>query len=293
MEQEYWRWPESSFTATNVDWKKAEKISAGVDIGTTSAQAAILCDGELFAYANMHTGVDFKKAANTVIEKALGESGMTLKDIPSIGSVGWGSINVPYATKRLSEVNCHMKGARFMFGPEVNTVVDLGGQTCTAIRLYEWDRVWDFFMNDKCATGMGRNVETVCELMQVPIEKIGELSLDVPGDPEPVSVTCFCFAQTEAMGLFGRPEYRSAPLTVNQVYASYLFAIATRAANTIGKLSPLDVGDLSVYKEMGFTGGLAKNKGVTERLERYLNAKALTSEYDPQLAGAIGAALLA
>jgi hypothetical protein len=45
-------------------------------------------------------------------------------------------------------------------------------------------------MNDKCATGMGRNVETICDLLQVPIEEIGELSLDVPSDPEPVATTC-------------------------------------------------------------------------------------------------------
>ena len=180
-----------------------------------------------------------------------------------------------------------------MYGPEVHTVVDLGGQTVAAIRLYDWDRVRDFFMNDKCATGMGRNVETVCDLLQVPIEEIGALSLDVAGDPVPVSTTCYAFAQTETMGLLGRPEYRAEPLTANQVYAAHLFAVATRAVNAIGKLQPLDVGDLSVYKELGFTGGLAKNVGVTKRIERDFNVTALTSEYDPILAGAIGAALLA
>ena len=293
MTQEYWKWPETNFTFDKNDWRKAERITAGVDVGTTSTQAAILCDGELFAFANIHTGVDPKKAADIAIEKAVGGSGMALKDIHEVVGVGCGSRNVSFATKKMNEVICHAKGARFMFGPEVHTVVDLGGQTVNAIRLYDWDRVWDFFMNDKCAIGFGRNVETVCELLQVPIEDIGELSLDVDMDPEPVGTTCYCYAKTETMGLLGRPEYRSAPITENQVYASYLFAIATRATNTIGKLAPLDVGDLSVYKELCFTGGLAKNKGITKRIERYFNTTATISEYDPQLAGAIGAALLA
>ena len=292
MTQEYWKWPESSYTSTDIDWRKAEKVTAGVDIGTTSAQAAILCDGALFAYANIRLGASFKKAADAVIEQAMGGSGMALKDIAGIAAIGWGSGNVAYATKTMNEVGCHAKGARFMYGPTAQTVVVLGGQTTTAIRLYEWDRVRDFFMNDKCATGMGRHVETLCELMQVPIEDVGGLSLDVPSEPVPVSTTCWSFAGTETMGLYGRPEYRSAPLTENQVYASHMFAIATRVVGTIGKLLPQDVGDLYIFKELCFTGGLAKNKGVTTRIERDLKATALTSEYDPQLAGAIGAALL-
>ena len=292
MTQEYWKWPETSFTSKEIDWKKAGRITAGVDVGSTSTQAAIMCDETLFGYASIHTGADFKKAADEVIAKAMGGSGMGVKDIGTIVATGWGAANVAYATKTMDEVSCHAKGGRFMYGPAVHTIVDLGGQTVAAIRLYDWDRVWDFFMNDKCATGMGRNVETVCDLMQVPIEDIGALSLDVPNDPEPVSTTCYAFAQTETMGLLGRPEFRAEPLTINQVYASHLFAIATRALGTIGKLQPLDVGDLAVYKELGFTGGLAKNHGVTKRIERDLKVTALTSEYDPILAGAIGAALL-
>ena len=293
MEQEYWKWPESVWTDQAADWRKAEKITAGVDIGTTSSQAAILCDGKLFGYANIHTGVDFRKAAETVIEKAMGGSGMALKDIGAMGGAGWGYDNIPYTTTMLDEVHCHAKGARFMFGPDVHTVVDLGGQTTKAILLYDWDRVRDFMMNDKCATGMGRNVEYLCGLLQVPIEEIGALSLDVSEDPEPVSTTCFAFADTETMGLFGRPEYRSDKMTDNEVYASHLFAVAWRALGVIGRLQPLGVGDVKVQGGLGFTGGLAKNPGVTRRIERELGVTALTGGYDPQLAGAIGAALLA
>jgi activator of 2-hydroxyglutaryl-CoA dehydratase len=180
-----------------------------------------------------------------------------------------------------------------MFGPEVHTVVDLGAQTVAAIRLYDWDRVRDFMMNDKCAAGMGRSVETICELLQIPIEEIGEKSLDVDMAPEPVSTTCYCFANTETMGLFGRPEFRSAPLTENDVYASHMVAFAWRILGVIGKLQPQDVGDLKVYGELCFTGGMAKNPGVTRIIERETGAAARASSYDPMLAGAIGAALLA
>jgi bzd-type benzoyl-CoA reductase Q subunit len=279
MAEEYWRWPEASWTATDIDGKKCKSITAGVDIGTDSSQAVVMCDGRLFGYANFRTGSDYRASAQTVMERALGKSGMKLDDIKYIVGTGWGSPNIPFASKTTDEIACHARGARFMFGPKVMTVVDLGAQTCKAILLYSWDRIRDFQMNDKCADGFGRSIEVMADLMQVPVEEMGERSLAVAKDPEPVSTTCYAFANTEAMGLF-REGY-----TESEVLAAYLFAIAWRLHGTIGRVQP--------EKEIAFTGGLAKNSGIVKRIEKAMGWTALTSDYDPMLAGAIGAAIIA
>jgi predicted CoA-substrate-specific enzyme activase len=290
MEHEYGRWPEACYISDKIDRKTAKTITAGVDIGTTSAQCAVFCDGALFAWSNIRIGACFRKAADDVLAKALGDSGLTADRIDLITATGFGRDNAKYATKKLDEVYCHAKGARFMYGPSVKTVVDLGGQTLKAIRLYDWDRVRDITMNDKCATGQGRNIEQLCKLLHVPITEIGAKSLNVENDPEPVSTTCYAFAQTETLGQF-RPEYRAEDMSENEVYAAHLFAVAWRMLGAIGKLQPLDVGEIMVYEDLAFTGGLAKNPGITKRIERELRVTALTSDYDPMLAGAIGAAL--
>ena len=292
MAQKYGKWPESCWTSDKIDWKAAKTITAGVDLGSTSAQCAIFCDGELFGWSNLRVGASFKQIAEEVVIHAVGNSGLTADKIGAIAATGFARDNAGYAAKKLDEVHCHAKGARFMYGPGVTTVVDLGGQTMKAIRLYEWDRVRDIAINDKCATGQGRNIEQMCELLQVPITEIGEKSLDVKGDPEPVSTTCYNFARTETMGQF-RPEFRAEPLTENEVYATHMLAVAWRMLGAIGKMQPLDPGEIMVYEDLGFTGGLAKNPGITKRIEKELRVTALTSEYDPMLAGAIGAALLA
>ena len=279
MTQEYRRWPETRWTSEDIDWKKAKTITAGVDIGTTSSQAAIMCDNMLFGSANLRTGPDYRETAGIAMEQALGTSGMKLTDVQYIIGTGWGSQNVPFAPKTVDEINCHARGARFIYGPAVRTVVDLGAQTCKAIRLYQWDRIRDFMINDKCATGMGRSIEVMADLMQVPIEEMGERSLTVSKDPEPVSTTCYAFANTEAMGLF-REGY-----TEGEVLAAYFFAITYRIHGMVGRVTP--------EKELAFTGGLAKNTGITKRLEREMGMTTLSSKYDPQLAGAIGAALIA
>ncbi|MCL2120808.1 MAG: acyl-CoA dehydratase activase [Clostridiales bacterium] len=291
MKYEYGLWPESNWQSGGIDWRKAKKISAGVDVGTTSTQAAVLCDGELFAWSNIRSGIDFGYAAKAALEQALGASGMKAGDIHQIAATGFGRKNVEGAAQRLDDIQCHGKGARYLFGKEVKTVVDLGGQTVKTIRLYSWDRVADFKLSDKCAAGFGRSIEVMCNVFHVPITEIGSKSLDVEKDPEPSSTTCYNFANPEAVGLL-RPGYREKDFNDNEILASYLFTIAWRALSTIGKIAPLDIGDIKLEEKVGFTGGLAKNPGITKRIERELDITAATPKYDPMLAGAIGAALL-
>jgi predicted CoA-substrate-specific enzyme activase len=292
MSPRYGKWPESVWASGQIERKDVKRATAGVDVGTTSAQAVVFGDGDVLAYANIHTGTDFGAAADSALKQAMDAIGMNASGIDRIAATGWGGINASFADRTIDEVHCHAKGARFMFGPSATTVVDLGGQTVKAMRLYDWDGVWDFTMNDKCATGMGRNIEVMSDILQIPITEIGSLSLSPEKDPEPVSTTCYNFANTETVGLL-RPGYKEQDYSEAEVLASYLLAIAWRILGTIGKLQPLDAGDITVRKELAFTGGLAKNPGITNRLERALDAPALRGTYDPQIAGALGAAILA
>ena len=51
--------------------------------------------------------------------------------------------------------------------------------------------------------------------------------------------------------------------------------------------------DLGVEEDIGITGGIAKNVGLVKCLERGLGTEAVSFPEDPQLMGAIGAALFA
>jgi bzd-type benzoyl-CoA reductase Q subunit len=279
MTQEYWRWPESRWTSKDIDWRKANKITAGVDIGAVSSQAVVMCDGQVYCYSNQRTGPDASKNAIQTLNRALEGTGMEQKDISRIVATGYGSKSASFAHKTVNEIDCQAKAARFIFGPQVNTVFDMGGQTCKAIKLFDREAIRDFAVNDKCAVSMGWGIELLADLMQVPITEIGERSLTVKQDPEPVSTTCYVFANTEALGLLrtGSPE--------NEVLAAYLFAVVWRMYALIGRIKP--------EGGIAFTGGLAKNPGIVKRLEREMKITALTSQYDPQITGAVGAALSA
>lgn len=277
--KEYWRWLESRWTNPDLDWRQGEIITAGVDVGSVSSQAVIMVDGELYAYSNMRTGSDSPNSAWNCFNWAIEGTGLTVKDIHYCVGTGYGRVNVPMANRAITEIACHARGANFMYGPTVRTVMDMGGQDCKAIRTDAQGKVQSFLMNDKCAAGTGRGMEVFSDLLTVSVNDVGDMSLDVEEEPEPVSSTCVIFAKTEATGLLrqGWPK--------NKVLAAYCLAMAGRINELLQRVG--------VEKDFAITGGIAKNKGVVTRLEKLLGLKTLTPEYDTQIAGGVGAALFA
>jgi len=277
--KEYWRWTESNWHDPDIDWKEGEIISAGVDVGSVSSQAVIMVDGKLYAYSNMRTGSDSPKSAQNAMDWALEGTGMTQDDVHYVVGTGYGRVNVPFSQRAITEIACHARGANFMYGPTIKTVLDMGGQDCKAIRVDEKGKVVAFLMNDKCAAGTGRGMEVFADLLGVHITKVGEMSLQVEEEPPMVSSTCVVFAKSEASGLLraGWPKER--------VLAAYCLAMAHRVVDLLQRLG--------VEEDFAITGGIGKNIGVVSRVERELGIKALKPTLDTQIAGAIGGALFA
>lgn len=276
---EYWRWTESRWTNPDLDWRTAEVLSAGVDVGSVSTQAVVMADGEIYCYASMRTGSDSPESANRAMAWALEGTGLELGRIQATVGTGYGRVNVPFATRTITEIACHARGGNFLYGPSVRTILDMGGQDCKAIHCDEKGKVRAFLMNDKCAAGTGRGMEVFADLLGVHINDVGEMSLRVEEEPPPVSSTCVVFAKSEASGLLrkGWPKER--------VLAAYCSAMAHRVVTLLQRLG--------VEREFAITGGIAKNVGVVTRLARELGIDPLKTTGDTQLAGAIGAALFA
>jgi benzoyl-CoA reductase subunit A len=288
--QEFWRWPETNWVNPNIDWKKGKLITAGVDVGSVSTQAVVMVDGELFAYGNTRTGSDSPHSAWNGMDFALREADLRMDNIDYTIGTGYGRVNVPMAQQAITEISCHARGANFMYGPEVRTVMDMGGQDCKAISTDERGKVLNFLMNDKCAAGTGRGMEVFADLIRVPVWEIGPRSFDISKEPPMISSTCVVFAKSEVIGLLeaGTPE--------NEIMAAYCSAMAHRIMELLNRLG--------VKEKFVITGGIAKNEGVVKRLEKELKIKTAAQAwynkeyrdnhipFDTQIAGALGAALL-
>ena len=120
--------------------------------------------------------------------------------------------NVSFANEQINEVACHARGARYIYGDSIKTFVDMGGQDCKVIKCDGGAKVITFMMNDKCATGAGRGVEVFADMVSVPLQDIGTLSLDVDEEPEQRHHCTQChYAQEPSRNEGRRQSFRVGP----------------------------------------------------------------------------------
>ena len=276
--QEFWRWTESNWKNPDLDWKAARYVTVGIDVGSVSSQAVIMTDGQIFAYGNMRTGSDSPNSARHALQFALEATDMPEDRMDYCIGTGYGRVNVPFADRSITEIACHARGARFIYGPGVRTVLDVGGQDIKVIQCDEKGKVTNFLMNDKCAAGTGRGMEVFADLLGIFIDEVGDKSFEYRGEePEAVSSTCVVYAKSEATGLLrnGWPK--------EQVLAAYCRAMADQIFSLAERLG--------VKAGFAATGGMAKNCGVMDRLMTKIGMERMKTKWDTQIAGAAGAAL--
>jgi benzoyl-CoA reductase subunit A len=275
--REFWRWEETNWVNPDIELQDVELITLGIDVGSVSSQAVLMADGEFYAYGNMRTGSDSPNSARNALKFALERTEITEDRIDYCIGTGYGRVNVPMADRTVTEIACHARGANFIYGDQVRTVLDVGGQDIKAIRCDDKGKVTNFLMNDKCAAGTGRGMEVFADLLSVPIGDVGERSFQIDKEPMPVSSTCVVYAKSEATGLLRKG------LGTNEVLAAYCSAMADRIYSLLERVG--------VEPEFAITGGMAKNRGVIDRLKKKLGLEPLKTTWDTQLAGAAGAAL--
>lgn len=251
-------------------------IVAGIDIGSRAAKAVALQDGKIISSVINDTGPESVKTSCLAMEALLARAGLAMSDVAYVVATGYGRVLVPFATDNVSEISCHARGANWYF-PGVRTVLDMGGQDCKAISCDGAGRVTNFVMNDKCAGGTGRFLEMIAEVLNLPLQSIGDLSLTSEA-AVPFNTICAVFAKSEALAYLKRGAGKS------DILSGLHEAISTRCLNLLKRVS--------VQPEFAITGGIAKNKGMVHALRRKVGLEPLLCE-DPQLIGALGAALFA
>jgi predicted CoA-substrate-specific enzyme activase len=249
---------------------------AGVDIGSRGAKAVVMEDGNLLSYSIGETGPESAKTSQMIIEEAMKGTGLSLEDMQYVVGTGYGRVLIPFADENISEISCHAKGAHWYF-PSVRTILDMGGQDCKAINVNEDGKVTKFIMNDKCAGGTGRFLEVIADVLQVPLEEIGELSLSSTEKIE-FNTICAVFAKTDAVSMLKKGVPKS------DIMAGLHHAISIRAHNLLKRVN--------IEKDFTITGGISKNAGMVEKVREMVGLEPLLAP-DPQIIGALGAALFA
>ena len=250
--------------------------TAGIDIGSITAKAAIFDTGKILATKVIFTGYNAELAGIKVYEEALVQVGIDKNSIEKIVSTGYGRNSVNFVNRSYTEIMCHAAGAHFL-NPHIRSIIDIGGQDSKAILLDDKGKVKNFVMNDKCAAGTGRFLEVMARAMEVNLDDFGAMSIKSK-QPSKISSLCTVFAESEVISLIAKGEQRQ------DIIAGIHESVAARVSSMAGRVG--------LQEPVMITGGVARNMGVIHALEKKLEMKIEVSPY-AQENGAIGAAILA
>ena len=254
-------------------------ITAGIDIGSLSANVVILSDAGIIASHTIRTGPDSVGAAWRVMREAVKIAnskleGLMLKDIDYIVATGYGRVIVPFSNSTVTEIACHARGNHWIF-PEVRTILDMGGQDCKAIRCDRKGKVITFEMNDKCAAGTGRYLERVASTLGIELEEFGELALQTIEGAAIINSICTVYAQRDILLFQQQGIHR------NDILAGSCKAIVERIFPMLNRVG--------IQEAFVISGGIANNIGVVRCIEEKAGMKA-QKHSEPQIMVALGAA---
>ncbi|RPJ82091.1 MAG: 2-hydroxyglutaryl-CoA dehydratase, partial [Deltaproteobacteria bacterium] len=226
----------------------------------------------------IRSGPNPVQSAEVVMEKICAQAGIRLDEIACCIGTGYGRERIAFVTDTVSEIACHGRGAQWVI-PSTKTVIDIGGQDCKVIKLDPKGNVIKFVTNDKCASGTGRFLDVMAKVMNIETDELGKLSVKSTA-PIPFASVCTVWAQADVI------KHINARRRPEDICAGINAAMANRVsmlANT-----------MKIEDDICITGGGAKNDGVVAALSQILGRwiKRI-KRVDPQLAGAIGAALMA
>lgn len=251
-------------------------LTMGVDIGSSTSKCVIMRSGKEIAGSSVCPGGTGTSGPDKAVRSALGEAGVSIEDMGCIVATGYGRNTYLTAGKTFSELSCHARGAAYLC-PGVRTVIDIGGQDCKAMLLTIDGKLDGFSMNDKCAAGTGRFLEVMARVLEVELSDLAGLG-GAAGRVIEITSTCTVFAESEVISQLSKGADK--PGLVAGIHRS----VAVKASGVAKRLN--------ILPPVFFTGGVSLNGGVVEALSGELGAE-VTTDPKAQLAGAIGAALLA
>jgi predicted CoA-substrate-specific enzyme activase len=253
-------------------------IVAGCDVGSTTGKAVIMKDHTIASYVIMWCKPKPEETAYIAINEAMRKIGMSsLEDLDYIVGTGYGRLKIPFANENISEITCHGVGAYWLCNT-VRTIIDIGGQDLKVIGLDDNGRVVDFVMNDKCAAGTGRFLENMARTLGLTLERLSTISLEAKKEVV-ISSQCSVFAESEVITLLN--EGAEIADIAHGIHAS----IASRLLTLVRRVG--------MKEDITIAGGCAKNMGLIDVLEKKLGTGIRRLPEDPQIIGAIGAAILA
>ncbi len=242
---------------------------AGIDIGSRTIELVVLNERGIIESKQAESGFDPMTQTKELLE------GVQYDRIMATG-YGRHLFELSFDAPTVTEIKAYAVGARSLF-PEVRTILDIGGQDSKAISVSDEGKVVKFEMNDRCAAGTGKFLEIMATTLGFSLDQFGVEALQATKDIR-INSMCTVFAESEVTSLVAKGVNR------RDIALGLHHSVVRRAVGMLKRVS--------VKEPIIFAGGVARNPCTRHLLEEVLGQKIVIPE-NPQMVGALGAALLA
>lgn len=251
-------------------------LFAGLDLGSSRTKVAVIdADGRLIGHSVRKSGIDFTETGRKCLDEALAMAGAGFGDIAGAVSTGYGRANVAFVTETTkTEIGCLAKGGHHYF-PEAITIIDIGGQDNKIIKLDQPGRRTGFKMNRKCAAGTGAFLEEMASRLDVSLEEMNAFARRAT-DMIRLGSYCTVFSATEVLESIRHGR------NVSDIVKGIFYSMIRRVLE-------MD----SLTERVVMTGGVVAHNPYLVDMTAEMIGRPLLLADQPQLVGAIGAALYA
>jgi predicted CoA-substrate-specific enzyme activase len=252
-------------------------LTVGCDVGSLFTKAVLLRDGDLAAARVIATGGNVADDVEALLAALLAQAGVSRADLAGLVATGRGAEHVRAAEHTEDVATCVGWAARELL-PEVDLVVDVGGQSITALLLDQAGEVVDIHRNDRCASGSGRFLAVMAAAVGVSLAQLDQIAATA-ARPAPLSSQCGVFVESEVV------THVNAGVPPADIAAGLCHAVARIVASQARRLAR--------GRRFTLAGGVARVRTVVDLVRQRLDGDYRALPLDPQLVAAVGAALLA
>ncbi|HBT16034.1 MAG TPA: 2-hydroxyglutaryl-CoA dehydratase [Firmicutes bacterium] len=256
----------------------SDALYLGIDVGSVSTNLILIDDhGQIHYKEYLRTqGQPIPVVQGGLAGIARVMPGIQIKAVGTTGSGRQLAGAIVGADIVKNEITAHAVAATH-FQPDVQTVIEIGGQDSKIIILRE-GVVTDFAMNTVCAAGTGSFLDQQANRLNLSISELGAIALRSK-HPVRIAGRCSVFAESDMI------HKQQMGHSLEDIVAGLCEALVRNYLNNVGK-------GKEIWPPVLFQGGVAANAGIKRAFEKEFGFEIIIPQYYDTM-GAWGVALLA
>lgn len=288
-EAEYLNWKKNrkirKLTFRELRTKREENFYLGIDSGSTTSKIVVMDEETniIYRFYSNNEGNPLKKVIEglDIFYKMAEEKGVTVKFLSS-AATGYGedliksALGLDYG---IVETMAHLSGAQYI-DPNVSFVLDIGGQDIKSIFTTN-GVISNIELNEACSAGCGSFLQNFASTMNIELSDFSRMAC-LAQYPSDLGSRCTVFMNSKVKQALRQNAGN------DDIAAGLAYSVVKNCLYKVLKISNL--------KELGnnivVQGGTFRNDAVYRTLE-LLSGKSISSTDNPELMGALGAALYA